>query len=489
MERQPFFIDAATVESARRVIYLGLRPTNESWDRISVCQATYYMMKSTLHVLPGLGIRRPPVGGYVDLLSDIPDLENYDFSEQPDALLDTLKYLDQNEDLLPLAWAKEVESKQMPEWRDTHKAFALVDHAKRHRGLLEPPFIPFIAKVLNRDKQELHELHNYSKDIRVVTNWQNRAVEGEVLIVADAWMLDGMMRHIFHQYLAAREGYKLISHPFRNALQLDNKAYRPKLNKSFLFLSNFIVERALALGDRHIRVGSWLTDIKKVRRGLESKTTVLRQTDNSEEAIKFAVRAAEDLEIGLTAKAFERAVETLPLGEYRRLSELPDIKRLFPDLSGLTGVSLVLKIIDAFPTIVRLLGNRAHGRPDFSISNEYDVQDLLFGVIRSVFEDARREDFAPQLGLKGKRIDIVIPSERTVIEVKYVRDVNHARNLDDELKIDIESYHSHPSCKRLIAMIYDPNAFILDAWPLENGLSGRRTKCDRQFLVRVLVRR
>src|SRR5439155_26136536 len=118
--------------------------------------------------------RRPPVGGYVDLLSDIPELEDHSFSEQDRALSDTLKYLHQNEDMLPLAWAKEVEPKQMPEWRDTHKEFALVDHAKRHQGLLDQPFIPFIAKVLKRDEQELFDLHKYSKDIRVVTNWQNR---------------------------------------------------------------------------------------------------------------------------------------------------------------------------------------------------------------------------------------------------------------------------------------------------------------------------
>ena len=43
-------------------------------------------------------------------------------------------------------------------------------------------------------------------------------------------------------------------------------------------------------------------------------------------------------------------------------------------------------MIDTFPTIVRLLGNRTHGRPDFCVSNEYDAQDLLFAILGSTFE-------------------------------------------------------------------------------------------------------
>ena len=66
----------------------------------------------------------------------------------------------------------------------------------------------------------------FGKDICVVQNWQNRTVEGEVLLVANAWMVDGMMRHI-HQYFATKEGYKLISHPFRNALRLEDRIYQP----------------------------------------------------------------------------------------------------------------------------------------------------------------------------------------------------------------------------------------------------------------------
>lgn len=488
MKRQPVFFDAATLESARRVIYLGIRPTNESWDRRSVCEATYYLIQKTVRVAPGLGPRRPPAGGYVDLLSDIPELEDYSCSAQDFALRETLKYFHQHEDQLACAWAKEVEVKQMPEWRDTHKEFGLVDHARRHDGLLEEPFIPFVAKVLKCDKEDLYEIHKDSKDIRVVQNWQNRAVEGEVLLVANAWMVDGMMRHIFHQYFAAKEGFKLISHPFRNALRLQGHVYQHKLNKSFLFLSNFIIEKALSLDNCQARLGSWIADVKKVRHALENKRVLLPQTDSYSEAIEYAVLAAEALDIDLTANIFQRSVDTLPMWEYRRLGTSTAIKRIFPDLNEATGASLVLKVIDSFPTIVRLLGDRAHRRPDFCVSSEYDVQDLLFAILRSVFEDARREDFTPYFGAKAKRIDIVIPSAETLIEVKCVRNAKHARLIDDELKIDIESYHSHPNCRMLIALVYDPGCFITDSSPLEQ-LSGRRTKLGRDFLVRVLVRR
>lgn len=167
----------------------------------------------------------------------------------------------------------------------------------------------------------------------------------------------------------------------------------------------------------------------------------------------------------------------------------PDRYEVLPNLENIDKTSMLIQILDYFPVIAGHLAKRKHNRPSYNIENEYDVQDLLYANIRSIFEDARLEEWTPKHGGLSKRIDIVVPSAEVVIEVKYVRDPSHGKKIGDELKIDIESYHSHSSCKSLLFLIYDPEGNIVDPAVITNDLSGRRVKGKSCFDVRVLVRK
>ena len=165
-----------------------------------------------------------------------------------------------------------------------------------------------------------------------------------------------------------------------------------------------------------------------------------------------------------------------------------DRYELLPNLAGIDKTSLLIQMIDYFPVVARYLSTRGHGKPSFELQNEYDTQDLLFVIVRSVFEDARTEEWTPKHSGKSKRIDIVVPSIGAVIEVKHVRDKVHARGIADELKIDIESYHVHPNCQTLLALVYDPGRYIVDPAEITSDLSGHRVKGTSSFDVRVLIR-
>ena len=117
--------------------------------------------------------------------------------------------------------------------------------------------------------------------------------------------------------------------------------------------------------------------------------------------------------------------------------------------------------LDQFPVIAHFLSNRTNNRPNFIIENEYDVQDLLYSNLRSVFENVKTEEWTIQHGGKSKRIDIVLPDIDTIIEVKMIRNKSHGKSISDELKIDIESYHVHPNCRKLVCFIYDPKDISL----------------------------
>jgi hypothetical protein len=55
------------------------------------------------------------------------------------------------------------------------------------------------------------------------------------------------------------------------------------------------------------------------------------------------------------------------------------------------------------------------------ITNEREVQDILWLMLRSVFDDVVDEDTLPRLGHSTYRADFGIPSLRLLVEVKYAR--------------------------------------------------------------------
>lgn len=145
------------------------------------------------------------------------------------------------------------------------------------------------------------------------------------------------------------------------------------------------------------------------------------------------------------------------------------------------------QILESFTTCVGRLIHRGYGRQAIEMANEYDVQDLLYVMIKPLFPGLECEEYTPKYAGSHKRVDFVISEIGVVIEVKYVRDKHHAKTIFDEMKIDIESYHAHVYCDMLIFFIYDPNLRIQDAKKKIQELSGTRIIKNREMQVKIIV--
>ncbi len=156
--------------------------------------------------------------------------------------------------------------------------------------------------------------------------------------------------------------------------------------------------------------------------------------------------------------------------------------------AGRDRFAQLMQILNNFPVIERGMSNRERGRPPFVVENEYDVQDLLYALIRAVFDDVKREEWTPKRAGSAKRIDMLIGSIGVAVETKYVRDKKHASKIADELMVDIECYHGRPECRHLIALVIDPARHIPDPAQFGDDLSGLRQKDGHNFDVSVLVR-
>lgn len=167
-----------------------------------------------------------------------------------------------------------------------------------------------------------------------------------------------------------------------------------------------------------------------------------------------------------------------------RLDRVQRVRAADPHLNALAKIQ---QVAVSLPTAMKALTDRGESRPSLEVSCERDVQDLFFFALRTTFEDVRQEEWTPSSAGNAKRADLFIPQAGVMLEVKFVRDARHGRAVSDELRIDFESYHAHPGCKTLVAVVWDEHRCIPDPLVLERDLSGSRTKGDASFDVVVKV--
>nr|WP_320162168.1 hypothetical protein [uncultured Methanoregula sp.] len=118
------------------------------------------------------------------------------------------------------------------------------------------------------------------------------------------------------------------------------------------------------------------------------------------------------------------------------------------------------QIYKNFPQIVSLFANRTHNRPPFLIENEYDFQDLLHACLVITFNDVRTEDWTPQYCGSSKRVDFLLKEEKIIIETKITSESHKAKEIGDELLIDISHYRQKEYCDTLSCLIYDPRYYL-----------------------------
>jgi hypothetical protein len=147
---------------------------------------------------------------------------------------------------------------------------------------------------------------------------------------------------------------------------------------------------------------------------------------------------------------------------------------------------VVLVVIQGLRRAMHPLTYRRKGSEQLRFANEYDVQDLLHALLRPWIQDVRPEEYTPSYAGKSTRMDFLLPAHELVIETKCVRDRQHAKNVGDELLLDIGHYAAHPTCKKLWCVIYDPEHLLTNPEGLRD-LDGEHKRDNRGIAVRIFV--
>ena len=148
---------------------------------------------------------------------------------------------------------------------------------------------------------------------------------------------------------------------------------------------------------------------------------------------------------------------------------------------------LLLVVVKGLRRAMYPLTNRRKGATQLSFSSEYDVQDLLHALLRPWVADIRPEEYTPSYAGSSTRMDFLLPEHRRVLEIKFVRESQHAKKIGSELLIDIGHYQRHPDCDSLLCIIYDPQHHLQNPEGLKRDLEGPHQTKDGTVNVRVLI--
>jgi len=108
----------------------------------------------------------------------------------------------------------------------------------------------------------------------------------------------------------------------------------------------------------------------------------------------------------------------------------------------------------------------------WAITSEREVQDLVWLVLRSVFEDIVDEETLPKIGHSTYRADFGIPSLRLLVEVKYARKASDFKTLEKQIMEDAVAYllETEDRYERILVFIYDDSASVQEHDQTANAL-------------------
>lgn len=158
---------------------------------------------------------------------------------------------------------------------------------------------------------------------------------------------------------------------------------------------------------------------------------------------------------------------------------------------NLSARDLIIEILENFENAVKKItdsslryGKDKQKRELIAIHDEYDIQDLLYFSLKSVFPEIKYEDDTSNYGGSAKRLDFYLKDEGIIIEVKHI-DKADDKKYTKQMKEDLQSYHVVNVLIEIIFFIYAPNA-IQDINNY-NELEGEQTIQGKTFNVKVIV--
>lgn len=155
---------------------------------------------------------------------------------------------------------------------------------------------------------------------------------------------------------------------------------------------------------------------------------------------------------------------------------------------------ILLKILDRIHnSITRIIDSKnrhAKRNNTFQIDDEYDLQDLVWTVLKPIFPEMCEEvPITTHMG-SASRADFYIPEIKTILELKYIKSEDYAKGISKQLDNDITWYGELSQAENLIFYVLKKDKINFDFNPMiiklnvDNYLRDSKTWKSLKCIVR-----
>jgi hypothetical protein len=147
----------------------------------------------------------------------------------------------------------------------------------------------------------------------------------------------------------------------------------------------------------------------------------------------------------------------------------------------------IRRVIASLTPTIRSFNAREKGLTPWPISQEDDVRDLLYVMLRPIVFDLAKEEPIPSRGGTHKFVDLYSSGVKLLLEVKWIGKRNQWKRVIEQIHVDTQTYIAHPACETLVFVIVDVVRDIPDPRRLEHELSGQQSISGKKVDVRVFI--
>lgn len=117
----------------------------------------------------------------------------------------------------------------------------------------------------------------------------------------------------------------------------------------------------------------------------------------------------------------------------------------------------IISILNNFHNANKVITrDRRKDHIEYIIKDEYDVQDLLSVIFKSIYPKIVPEENTPKVGGTTARADFIFKEFEIVLEIKMIKQKDRdEKDFIEQIKVDILSYYRYKP-KYMIFYIYDP---------------------------------
>jgi len=163
-------------------------------------------------------------------------------------------------------------------------------------------------------------------------------------------------------------------------------------------------------------------------------------------------------------------------------------RRTIIELQGKESILFTLKrAMQALTPTIRSFNAREAGLTPWPVGCEDDVRDLLYVMLKPSLFDLVKEEPTPSVAGTYRFVDLCSKASRIFVEVKWIGQKGYWKRILDQIRTDVQSYPSHPSCDTLVFIIVDRVRDIPDPRLVENEMSGEQVILGRRVDVQVFI--